>query len=123
MHEMGIALEILRIAGESVPDGARIERVAVAVGELSAVEPELLAAAWEAAVAGGPQAGAALEIDWRPARQTCAACGEIPERVPGSWLRLCPRCGMPLGIEGGGELDVLRVVYVEDAEETDGEVA
>jgi Zn finger protein HypA/HybF involved in hydrogenase expression len=119
MHEMGIALEILRICRESVPTSGRIERVVVAVGELSAVEPELLVTAWEAAVAGEPEDGAVLEIDWHPARQTCAQCGEVKDRVAGSWLRLCPHCNMPLGIEGGDELDVLRVQYVENS---DGEV-
>ncbi len=119
MHEMGIALEILKICRESVPTSGRIERVVVAVGELSAVEPELLVTAWEAAVSGEAEEGATLEIDWRPARQTCAECGEVEERVPGSWLRLCPHCSMPLGVEGGDELDVLRVQYVDNP---DGEV-
>ena len=106
---MGIALEILRICREAAPDAGRLLRVTVAVGELSAVEPALLLTAWEAATAGEPEDGAELVIDWRPARQLCANCGEVEERAEGTWLRLCPRCGLPLSIEGGDELDVLRV--------------
>ncbi len=113
MHEMGIALEILKICREHVPAGARLERVTVAVGELSAVEPELLLSAWEAATAGEAEDGSELEIRWHPARQVCAGCGEVPERAEGSWIRLCPRCGMPLAVEGGDQLDVLRISFVE----------
>ncbi len=113
MHEMGIALEILRICRQHVPQGARLERVTVAVGELSAVEPELLLSAWEAATTGEAENGSLLDIQWHPARQVCAECGEVRERAEGSWLRLCPHCGMPLAVEGGDELDVLSVAYVE----------
>ncbi len=117
MHEMGIALEILRICRESMPGPGRLDRVTVAVGELSAVEPELLLTAWEAATAGEPEDGAVLSIEWHPAKQLCGQCGEIKERTEGSWLRLCPRCGMPLRIEGGDELDVMQLEYLEQDSE------
>ena len=115
MHEMGLAIEIRRIARKAVADRGpgRIEIVRIAVGELSAVEPDLLEFAWEAAVAGTEDAASKLEVDFRPARQTCQACGEIAGRAPGSWLRLCPRCGDALTVSGGDDLDVLRVVFEE----------
>ncbi len=74
MHEMGLAVEIRRLAREAVAGRGpgRIEIVRVAVGELSAVEPDLLEFAWEAAVAGTEDATSRLEVDFRPARQTCA---------------------------------------------------
>ena len=37
------------------------------------------------------------------------------KRAPGSWLRLCPRCELPLRIEGGDELDVLHVDITQEA--------
>jgi len=116
MHEMGIATEIRRIAREAVEGRGpgRIAHVRVAVGDLAGVEPELLTFAWEAAVAETPEDGATLEIDWRPARQTCAACGDVPGRAPGSWLRLCPGCGGVLRVTGGDDLDVLTVTFEED---------
>jgi len=114
MHELGVASEVLRVCRASAGSGcARLERVTLAVGELSAVEPDLLRFAWEAATAGSPDAGAVLEIEWRPARQVCEACGDIAERATGSWLRLCPRCERPLRVEGGQELDVLHLSYEE----------
>ncbi len=111
MHELSLAAEIHRLCRGRV-DGApaRLERVRVAVGELSAVEPDLLRFAWEAVVGGGPDAAATLEIEWRPARQHCAACGDAA-RAPGQWLFACPRCGGTLTVEGGMELDVVEFEY------------
>jgi hydrogenase nickel insertion protein HypA len=91
--------------------GGRLERVSVAVGELSAVEPDLLAFAWEAVTAGGPDAGAPLEIEWRRARCRCTACGELAGRAAGQWPASCPGCGGRLTVEGGHDLDLLRFEY------------
>ena len=113
MHEMSIAAAIRTMSREAVAgqgDG-RIDTVRVAVGELSAVEPDLLEFAWEALTRGTPDAGARLAIEWRPARQVCPACGEGKLRSPGSWLRLCPDCGEPVRIEGGSELDLIEVCF------------
>ncbi|MGD8376647.1 MAG: hydrogenase maturation nickel metallochaperone HypA [Acidobacteriota bacterium] len=117
MHELGIALEIHRACREHAPADGRLESVTVAIGELSSVEPELLRHAWEATVAAGPDAGAVLEIEWHPARQICSRCGDVPERSPGTWLRLCPRCGDPLRVDGGDQLDLLRFTFLRDGPE------
>lgn len=116
---MGIAIEVYRACCEAVAanGGGRLQEALVAVGELSAVEPELLVHAWEAVVAGGADEGAVLTVDWRPATQICSSCGEISERAAGSWLRLCPRCGLPLQVSGGDELEVLQVSF--EAQESD----
>jgi hydrogenase nickel incorporation protein HypA/HybF len=115
MHELSLAVEIHRLAREAVAGcgPGQIEIVRIAVGELSAVEPDILGFAWEATVAGTEDAASRLDVDFRPARQTCRACGEIADRAPGSWLRLCPRCGDTLIVSGGDDLDVLSVVFEE----------
>lgn len=113
MHELGIAMEVLRACRAHMGEApARLERVSLAIGELSAVEPELLRFAWEAATKGTPDEGAVLEMTWCRAKQSCAACGEITERAVGGWLPLCPRCGGPLTVEGGQELDLVQLSYV-----------
>jgi hydrogenase nickel incorporation protein HypA/HybF len=124
MHEMGIALEVYRVCRETVEQhgGGRLHAVRMAIGELAAVEPDLLSFAWEAVVHDGPDAGARLEVTWCPAEQHCAQCGEKVGRSEGSWLRLCPDCGMPLTVRGGNELDVLDVV-IESGEETTAAVS
>jgi hydrogenase nickel incorporation protein HypA/HybF len=120
MHETGIAAEIYGVARQTADTngGGRLLSVKVEVGELSAIEPDLLAFAWEAVTSGGPDAAARLDVEWRPARQICASCGEIGERAPGTWLRLCPRCEGTLRIEGGDELDVRDVTF-EDARDAE----
>jgi hydrogenase nickel incorporation protein HypA/HybF len=113
---MGVAAEVRRIARESVTDRGpgRITCVRLAVGDLAAIEPELLKYAWDALVQGTPEEGATLEVDWRPAKQTCRVCGDLPGRAPGTWLRLCPRCDGLLRVTGGDDLDVLQVVFEEE---------
>ncbi|HNX50686.1 MAG TPA: hydrogenase maturation nickel metallochaperone HypA [Thermoanaerobaculaceae bacterium] len=122
MHELSIAQEILsnvRTALEPYPE-ARLERVRVAVGELTAIEPELLRFAWEALLEGTPEAGCELDVEWRPATQHCAACGVPKTRPPRGWLPLCGDCGGPLRVDGGQELDLLQVSFeVPDREDRD----
>jgi hydrogenase nickel incorporation protein HypA/HybF len=110
---MSIALEIQRVCRDAVREhgAGRIESVRVAVGELSAVEPDLLRFAWEAVVADGPHAGSTLEVVWCPATQLCSHCGEVKDRAAGSWLRICPECGRPFEVTGGDELDVLELRF------------
>ncbi len=113
MHEMGIAIEIYQVCRQAVEangDG-RIEKVRLAVGELSAVEPDLIDFAWQAVTAETSDAGAELQISWCPAEQHCPSCGEDKDRSEGSWFRICPDCGQPLEVSGGTELDVLEVSF------------
>lgn len=120
MHEFGVALEILKTCREAAAEyrDAKIFSVKIRVGELTAIEPDLLRSAWEAAVAGQAEEGARLEVEWRPARQFCAECQAEKTRTQGSWLRLCPDCGMPLLVEGGDDLDVLQIeILKEDDDE------
>jgi hydrogenase nickel incorporation protein HypA/HybF len=113
VHEVGIAAEIHRIARGAADSrgGGKLESVTVAIGDLAAVEPDLLRFAWTAVVGGGPDEGARLVVDWKPARQICALCGDVPERAAGTWLRLCPRCQEPLAVVGGDELDVRTIAF------------
>lgn len=110
MHELSIAEELLRLCGERLAAGERLASVHVAIGELASVEPDLLRFAWQAVVAGTCHADSRLDIDWHAARQTCRTCGDVADRQPGSWLRLCPQCQQPLQVVGGDELDLLEVV-------------
>ena len=111
LHELSIATEVHRLARRAADGagGGRLERVRIAVGELSALEPGLLVFTWEALTEGTPDAGAVLDVDWRPARQECTACGVAAARGAGTWLRVCAACGGLLKVDGGDELDLLSV--------------
>jgi len=124
---MGIAIEVYRACRETIEQhgGGVLKGARLAVGELSAVEPELLVYAWEAVVFDTSDAGAELEVVWCPADQRCTNCGEVKERAEGSWMRLCPDCGLPLQVTGGDELDVLDLSFEtedpDDAEDCQGD--
>lgn len=115
---MGIAVEVYRQCREAVAEygPGRIESVALAIGELSAVEPDLVAFAWEAVTIDTADAGSTLDVRWCPAEQHCSRCGPIEDRVEGSWLRLCPRCSLPLEVRGGDELDIESIRYTAEDE-------
>ena len=61
MHELGIAMEIADVALERAGD-ARIKRVVIEVGALTAVLPAALSFAWEAATCESELEGCVLEI-------------------------------------------------------------
>jgi len=116
VHELSIAQEIHRTSRAAVAahGAGRLERVTVAVGELTAIEPDLLAFAWQALTESGPDAGCVLDVEFRRARQFCPACDAEKPRPERTWLRLCPDCEQPLQVSGGLELDVLQVAFVPD---------
>jgi len=61
MHELGIAQQIVEIAREGSRD-ARVSRVVISVGKLTAVLPDALRFCFELATEDTPLQGARLEI-------------------------------------------------------------
>jgi hydrogenase nickel incorporation protein HypA/HybF len=115
MHELSVAIELyngLRDELESL-GGGRLREVSVALGELAAIEPDLLRFAWQAVTEAGPDAGAQLKLDWHPVTQLCPSCGPLEQRASGSWMRLCPTCDELLLLEGGHELSITSFAYDE----------
>jgi hydrogenase nickel incorporation protein HypA/HybF len=111
MHEMGIAMQILEIAMASIPaeyQGAKIERVNLAVGKLSAVVPESLRFCFEIASKDTPLAHAVLNIDEIPVRASCRDCHQewtITEPV-----FTCRHCGnQAIDVISGRELDIISI--------------
>jgi len=107
VHEVGIAASILESVEAEAQrrPGARFEAVGVRIGELSNVDKDALAFAFEALTRNTPHADLRLEVEWCPRRQKCLECGEsfaVRE------LDLhCPACGTDkTSCIGGTELDV-----------------
>ncbi|MDI3299701.1 MAG: hydrogenase maturation nickel metallochaperone HypA [Bacillota bacterium] len=113
MHEFGIMESVVEVVREEAARAGlrRVERVAMVVGERTAVLPEALELAWEALRDGEPFApGARLEVEWRQAEAACPACG-LRYHPEGGFLLVCPGCGAL-----GGELlagEELRVASIE----------
>jgi len=120
MHEMGIAQQIIDIATASIPPdmrSARVERVNLKIGKLSAVVPDSLRFCFEIVSQDTPLAGAELAIEETPVVARCKDCDArwtIAEPV-----FTCRTCNSgSLEILSGRELDI---VSIEIADEGDHE--
>jgi hydrogenase nickel incorporation protein HypA/HybF len=111
MHEMGIAMRIVEIAISAIPpdiEDARIERVNLKVGRLTAVVPESLRFCFSIASSDTPLAGASLEMEETPIVVECGECGAETaiEHLPFA----CSECGSGrVTIVSGRELDILSI--------------
>jgi hydrogenase nickel incorporation protein HypA/HybF len=122
MHEMGIALQIIDIASASIPQdvrSAKVERVNLKIGKLSAVVPESLRFCFEVVSKDTPLAGAELAIEETPVLARCKTCDErwtIEEPV-----FICRACGGgELEILSGRELDIVSIEIAEgDGDESE----
>jgi Zn finger protein HypA/HybF involved in hydrogenase expression len=93
--------------------------VKVSVGELSAVEPDLLKFAWQALPQDTESPWPELEIIWCPAQVSCPLCGRIETQGLGGLLTRCPDCGHSLQVEGGDQLHIVEVVLDQAQGESD----
>jgi hydrogenase nickel incorporation protein HypA/HybF len=108
MHELSIVQALIeRVEAEArAREATAVGRVVVAIGELSGVEPGLLAKAYDTFRERTVCAGAPLTIRAVPALWRCPACGAPPPR--GAVLR-CPACGLPARLEAGDEIVLERI--------------
>ncbi len=107
MHELSVALGIVDAALEKVKDG-RVVEVALAVGELTHINGEQLALAFEVASRGTPLEGARLKVRRIEARLRCVRCGWQGESFT------CGRCGSAMEVLQGEEILLERLRVVEE---------
>lgn len=108
MHEASLVQALLDRVGElaRTHHASAVHRVAVRLGTLSGVEPELLALAYDALRAGTVCAGAPLDIGRVEARWECPGCGRA--FTAGEALS-CACCGRPARLAQGDELMLDRI--------------
>ncbi len=114
MHEMSIAQNIIEIVTETLKEhpNARVEKVVVDVGVLTAVVPESLEFCYQAIIAETPLADSVIEIHTIPVRVKCRACNE--ESSLDSFIFVCPRCGSSELTElSGRELNIRHIEVAE----------
>jgi hydrogenase nickel incorporation protein HypA/HybF len=103
MHELAITQEIVDLVCARAA-GAKVKRIVVEIGKLSAVLPEAVRFCFELCAEGTAAQGAQLEILEPPGRAKCRSCGaEIElDRVFGQ----CPCGNTDLEWLSGEELNV-----------------
>lgn len=108
MHEMGIAMQIIEIATNAIPDDVkniRVERVNVKIGKLSAVVPDSLRFCFDIAIKDTPLSGAELVIEEIPVTARCSGCKN--EWTISEAVFSCPRCDKGnITILSGQELNI-----------------
>lgn len=106
MHELGIANEIVAIAcAEARP--ARVRRVVVAIGRLTAVLPDAVRFCFSCCAEGTAAEGAELEIREIDGRGRCRQCGQ--ESVLNQPFGACPCGHADFEWLAGEELNILAV--------------
>lgn len=115
MHEMSIALEVIDIVKASLPadmPNARVEKVNLQVGKLSAIVPESLRFCYEIATRKTPLAGSRLDIEEIPVVARCSDCDHDWTLEKPAFR--CPACGgSRIELLSGRELDIISI-EIED---------
>lgn len=114
MHEVGIASSIIEAVKGEARRRPEVEicAVGVRIGELSAIDKDALAFAFEALTRDTDLAGVRLQLEWVLRRQKCVSCGE--EFAVRDHQLGCPRCGdSATTCIAGTELDIA-YLEVED---------
>jgi hydrogenase nickel insertion protein HypA len=108
MHEYAIVAELVRqVEGEARRAGAAaVTRVTVAIGDLSGVERELLATAYDVFRGRTVCERAELSLRAVPALWSCPRCAKAI--VPGEVLT-CPDCGIAARLCAGDEIVLERI--------------
>jgi hydrogenase nickel incorporation protein HypA/HybF len=119
MHEMGIAMEILKIVEDSIPAdmaGARVRRVNLKIGKLSAVVPESLRFCFGVAADKSVAAGAELAIEEVPVDARCGDCGR--QWTIETAVFICPACNSAkVEMLSGRELDIVSIEVAPEGED------
>ncbi len=118
MHEMGIALQIVEIATESIPADAgevRVEKINLKIGKLAAVVPDSLRFCFDVAIKDTPLEGAKLSIQELPVMARCKDCDT--QWTIDSPAFTCENCQSgALEILSGRELDIESIEISQKAD-------
>lgn len=106
MHELALTQEIVELVSRRVA-GARVTRVVLEVGRLSAVLPDAIRFCFDICADGTPLQGAALDVVEVPGAGRCRRCGEtVPLERP---FGTCACGGTDLEWLSGDELKIKEV--------------
>jgi hydrogenase nickel incorporation protein HypA/HybF len=108
VHEFSIVRALLDKVEEEARsrNAVSVRKLYVSIGELSGVETELLASAFETFREKTVCAGADLVIEKVEASWACPRCEDELER---GGILSCPRCGVPARLSRGDEILLQRI--------------
>ena len=117
MHELSLAQGIIDIAVSEARkrDAAGVKTIKLRLGEFTGVVREALEFSFEVAKRGTAAESAALEIETVELKMLCRRCG-IVGRPTEDFRLSCSRCGDPVEILAGREMQVEYVELVEVGE-------
>jgi hydrogenase nickel incorporation protein HypA/HybF len=117
---MGIALEVIEIAAASIPEDlrhARVARVNLTVGKLSAVVTDSLRFCFDVASKQTPVEGAELVIEEVDVTARCNACG-LQWTIETAAFS-CPTCSSSdITLVSGRELDIQSIEIEDEGSDT-----
>jgi hydrogenase nickel incorporation protein HypA/HybF len=107
MHEISIIESVLEIAEEEArrAGASSIKLIKLRVGEFAAIAREALEFAFDVARQGTLAENARLAIETAPMVVHCVVC-ETDIEPPATFSLICTRCGFPLQIISGQELQI-----------------
>lgn len=108
MHEYSIVQSLVERVGEEMrrAEATAVHGIVISIGELSGVEPELLATAYETFRTGTVCERATLQIRKVPAAYRCFSCDR---EIARSAILRCPYCSRPARLEAGDEITLERI--------------
>jgi hydrogenase nickel incorporation protein HypA/HybF len=107
MHEYSIVQSLVDAVEISIRStSSTVRRIEVRLGELSGVDPVLLATAYEVFRTGTCCENATMTIDRVPSCWQCPKCSTVIP--PGAILR-CPSCNGPAQLASGDEIILQRI--------------
>jgi len=122
MHEMGIAMEILKIAIASIPSDmkkCRVKNINLKVGKLSSVVPESLRFCFKIISESTPLDGAELLIEEIPVVAVCSDCNNRWTISEPAFK--CKNCNSgSIKVISGRELDIDSIEITEKREKDAG---
>jgi hydrogenase nickel incorporation protein HypA/HybF len=115
MHELSIAMDIIRIVEDSArkADAVSVAAIELEIGELSGIEIEALKMAMHVSVRETVAADAALNISIIKGSGHCLDCGN--ENLVEDLFSLCPACGsFRMDIVKGKEMSIKSITVNSD---------
>ena len=109
MHELGIAQEILNIAGQYIPQNSNhVKSVTVKIGKLSNVFVDSLQFGYEVLSESTPFQNSELIVEEIPVTIKCNSCAST--QVINGLEYLCKNCGSPdIKVISGNELQLVEI--------------